>query len=257
MPPPPKRVQGPLGPSLKAMNTVPQDQLLKVFYQTTSMREVPGRAPSAVCVGENFDNVHNVGRKQTRYLDFQQSRAPLLSRDACQSTRDFTPLPLGDCVVNRALATQFKGGLAMSQKGVDVPMDGWSIAETDWHDRDVEDMRRARPSGMPQSSQEPTQTLNGCGGLLETVSHTQRTLREPNMAIAKARREKKPDGNLVLGAKHANRLRTAYRAEFVPASPSMARAASTPELDGRGFPPLNHDPEISKVKRLPTMMPGR
>merc|ERR1719277_2589327 len=105
---------------------------MKVYYQTTSQRDVCGRAPCAVARGENFDNVHSIGKKTTKYLEFQQSTAPLLSRDACHYHKEFTPHPLGDCEMNRALAQQFKGGLAAGGKaGIDRPLDGMSINETD------------------------------------------------------------------------------------------------------------------------------
>lgn len=256
--PPIERSPGPF-PSGKAFSAVSRDQLLKAYYQTTSSRDVPGKVPTNGSTGENYNDIHNIGRRKTKYMDFQQSRSPLQARDSCVYNKDFTPLPLGDCAINKALAAQFKGGLAAGggKHGVDLPMDGWSTNEADLRAHRPEDMRRAKlPSS--QNPQEKTDTLNGCGGLLETKSHEQRVMMKPDMNIARARRAPKPPGNLELGAKHGVHLRSYYGSEHSLGSlQSPARSASTPELDGAGFPPLSSDPEIFRVRRAPHMMPGK
>lgn len=248
---------GPL-PSGKSMNAVSKDRLVKAYYQTTSMRDVPGRAPSAALVGENFADIHNVGRKSTKYLEFQHSRSPLTNREACQYSKDFMPLPLADHAINKALAEQFKAGRKGGVAGTDAVMDGCSMTETAWPAPTPQECRNASQKVVVKA-QEPTQTLGGCGLLLETTSHQQRTMVRPDMKIAKAERAAKPRPYLGIGANHAVNHKSATKREFHPGSglQSVTRSASTPDMDTAGLPPLNMDPEIFRIRRAPNMMPGR
>merc|ERR1719253_154063 len=64
---------------------------------------------------ENFDEIHSVGKKHTKYMKFHPSRAPLVDRTACKYHQEFTQKPLGDCETNKALAENFKqGGMSKS-----------------------------------------------------------------------------------------------------------------------------------------------
>lgn len=262
--PPIERSAGPF-PSGSAFGAVSRDQLQKAWYQTTTSRDVPGRAPNAEAVGENFDNIHSVGRKSTRYLDFQHSRSPLTTRDSCRYTKDYIPLPLGDNAINRALAEEYKGGLSAAQKGPDVPLDGMTTNECELRAPRQEDRRRCANPVM-QTGQEPTDTLNGCGTLLEKKSHEQRTMVRP-APFAQAERARPPKPTLEIGSVHPVRPRTTYMRHFVNSEPSRtlsssrsmssSRSFSTPDLPELSFGPLNHDPEIFRVKRQPNMMPGK
>lgn len=255
--PPIERSAGifPGGSSHKAVS---KDQLRRAYWQTTSSRDVPGRAPNPECVGENYNDIHMIGRRTTKYMDHQQSRAPLITRGSCQYNKDFTPLPLGDCAINKALAANFKAGRAAGggpAAGGGAPMDGYSMNETDWTPFPAEDMRRAKPDSV-QDPQVVTQTLNACGGLMEIKSHEQRVMIRPNMKIAKAERAPKPKASLNIGAKHAVNHRSYYRRDFDERQHGPPRSASTPELNSYGMQ-LNLDPEIFQVRRAPHLMPGK
>lgn len=252
---------GPL-PSGKAFAAVSKDELVKAYYQTTSMREVPGRTPNAECVGENFIDVHSIGKKTTKYLDFQVSKSPLTQRDCCKYTQDFIPLPLGDNVINKAMAQSFKGGLAAGgRNAIDVPMNTRTKYEDEYKPVEREAMR-----GAVQRNQKPkqavTNTLGGTDKLLETTSFTQAKFVTPNLELAKAERAAQPRPGLDIGGgvKHAGR-KTAYQREHGPAqvaaARAMARSASTPELESLGFPPMHRDPAIFQIRRGPFLMPGK
>merc|ERR1719389_674765 len=59
---------------------------------------------------ENFDQIHSMGKKNTKYMKFHPSRAPLVDRTACRYTQEYIARPLGDCETNKALAENFKQG---------------------------------------------------------------------------------------------------------------------------------------------------
>lgn len=250
---------GPL-PSGNAFSAVPKDQLLKAYYQTTSMREVPGRAPNQECVGENYIDVHSIGKKTTRYMDYQLNKAPLIQRDACKYTQEFVTLPLGDNKVNTEMAASFKGGLAVGMKTVDAPLDGRTKYEDDFMMYSGEAMAGANcPNQKPP--QERTYTLGLAHKLLETKSHEQRNLVAPNLELAKSERASLPRPGLDIGGS-AKRVRstTVMNRELnlvVHHARTMDRTVSTPEVDARGLPALHTDTDIFKMKRIPNMMPGK
>merc|ERR1719333_1288957 len=38
---------------------------------------------------ENFDQIHSMGKKNTKYMKFHPSRAPLVDRTACRYTQEY------------------------------------------------------------------------------------------------------------------------------------------------------------------------
>merc|ERR1719161_685718 len=42
---------------------------------------------------ENFDQIHSMGKKNTKYMKFHPSRAPLVDRTACKYHQEFTRSP--------------------------------------------------------------------------------------------------------------------------------------------------------------------
>jgi len=254
-----ERSPGPL-PSGSAYAAVSKEALVKAFYRTTSQREVPGRTPNAACVGENYIDIHNVGKRKTKYLDFQQSRSPLTTREACKYTKDFVPLPLGDNVINRAMAASFKGGLNAGKAALEVPMDGRSKYEDDFNPFPVDEMVWARQK-TSKPPHELTNTLAGSGQLMETKSHEHTKMVPPNLRLAKAERAEQPRPGLDIGggARAAPRFTVDKRQYAIAAAVarSMPRSLSTPEVDHSAFPPLHRDPEVFQMKRTPFAMPGK
>merc|ERR1719198_1347858 len=102
-------------PSSSSLSVVPKDKLLQAVYQTQSMRDwKPMKKTSlteelhAKAKGENYDDVHSIGKKDTKYMKCQINTAPLTNRQACKYTQDFGPLPLGDKQINSELAANWK-----------------------------------------------------------------------------------------------------------------------------------------------------
>ncbi|CAL1166009.1 unnamed protein product [Cladocopium goreaui] len=83
---------------------------VRLTYRTAYSTGVAGRIPAYEDRGENFAGIHNIGRKESQYMKFQKSKAPLLDWSAVSSRREYTPHPLGDNKVNAMLAASFKAG---------------------------------------------------------------------------------------------------------------------------------------------------
>merc|ERR1719247_3971005 len=145
---------------------------------------------------ENFDQIHSMGKKNTKYMKFHPSKAPLVDRTACKYNQEFTTKPLGDCETNKALAENFKqGGMSKSMSSPFLGLKS-SYMET-FVPLDTPAMRAAK-----QRSCAPkrvlTETLGGAGGLLETVSNSHHHHRAPPMALAKPGEVVLPKPNLTL-----------------------------------------------------------
>jgi len=108
----PKNASFGVFPSQSAVRSVPTHEINKVYFASTSKSQFcwsSGTMPEEDRM-ENFDQIHSVGKKNTKYLKFQASKAPLVDRTACKYNQEFTAKPLGDCETNKALAENFKQG---------------------------------------------------------------------------------------------------------------------------------------------------
>lgn len=250
------------GMQTRSLSGIDKDAIRRCFYTTTTMREVPGREPNRECVGENYIDVHSIGKKTTRYLDFQYSLSPLTRRDSCKYQEDYIALPLGDNKINSALAQNFKERGASGGKGADTPMDGRTKYEDDYLAFTTELMKTAnQPNQKPP--RELTKTLGGSGKMMEVKSHEQRIIVPPNLALAKSVRAPLPRPGLDIGgAARCVPKRTFYQREFGPEQAArsieaITRSASTPQLDTRGAGELCKDPRVFGMRRFPYMMPGK
>mmetsp|Transcript_64067 Transcript_64067/g.144605 ORF Transcript_64067/g.144605 Transcript_64067/m.144605 type:complete len:89 (-) Transcript_64067:9-275(-) len=72
-------------PTSGCLSAVSKEEARRIYYQTSYQHDVPGRMPSEEDRGENFIDVHSIGRRTNKYMDFQLSTAPLLNRNATQS----------------------------------------------------------------------------------------------------------------------------------------------------------------------------
>jgi len=161
-----------------------KDVMSQAFFRTMSSTGVPGHMPNFEDRGENFDQIHSIGKRKTRYLDFQYSKSPLTDRTGCTHTRSFTPHILGDNIVNKELAKNFKEGLATGGKGADATLDGRSVHE-DYTPMVGEKLMTAKPASC-RPPKELTKTLGGCPELLlETVSYYHQNFKTPPLELAK------------------------------------------------------------------------
>merc|ERR1719281_679882 len=175
---------------------------------------------------ENFDQIHSMGKKNTKYLKFQPSRAPLVDRTACKYNQEFTAKPLGDCETNKALAENFKQG-GMS-KAASSPFLGLksSYMET-FAGFEIPAMRGAKAKSCAPKKV-LTETLGGAGGLLETVSNSHQDHRCPPLALAKPGEVVHPKPNITLTERSSNHFfRSQAKRDFVnPAIYAASAAAS-------------------------------
>lgn len=258
-------------PTAASLAAVSKDEVRRCYYETTYDRGVPGRAPSQEVVGENFFDIHSIGKRTSKYMEYQVSKAPLLNRLACQHSRDFTAMPLGDNEVNKQLAASFKAGSAVGRKGLDVPMEGRTVTEAGFPAHGAEAMRRARQKSADSGAGifARTQTIGGVGYLLETQSHAHRQYKTPEAALAKPLKVILPRQNLSLEGRFRDvRLRTSQQEHFpagsglaatsVQASRRLLGVSSNPELlrAGPGVRPDPEDPEVKATRRAPYMSPG-
>eukprot|EP00439_Symbiodinium_sp_Y106_P001070 s8151_g1.t1 len=141
--------------------------------------------------GENYLNVHAIGQRNTKYLQWTRSVAPLTNRLACHHTQQFQPLALGDNKINSDLAASFKAGWQKSKGGSQAVMDSRTVYEDTFVGCDTEALADARqPNRKPP--QKLTSTVCPPGELLETKSHEQRHFQAPRLDLLKAERVPPP-----------------------------------------------------------------
>jgi hypothetical protein len=212
----PKNASFGVFPSASAVNSVSTKDLNKIYFSTAAKSQFTWESGTLAKEDytENFNEIHSVGKKHTKYMKFQPSKAPLVDRTACKYTQEFTPKPLGDCETNKALAENFKKG-GMS-KSFSTPMIGAisSYKET-FAGFDHPAMR-----GAKQKSCAPrkvlTETLGGAGGLLETVSNSHNDHRAPPLALARPGEVVLPKPNITLTEKTGKEFfRTQAKRDFV------------------------------------------
>eukprot|EP00933_Yihiella_yeosuensis_P055345 TRINITY_DN54091_c0_g1_i1.p1 TRINITY_DN54091_c0_g1~~TRINITY_DN54091_c0_g1_i1.p1 ORF type:complete len:268 (-),score=44.08 TRINITY_DN54091_c0_g1_i1:483-1286(-) len=254
---------GPL-PSGRALSAISQEQIRKAYYETSQNRGLPGRQPCQEIVGENYLTVHCIGQRDTRYLKWEHNKAPLTNRLATRHAQSYVPLPLGDNVVNRGLAANFKAGTQTNKAGSLAPMDGNTKQEDDYPERSIE-YEIDRIQRAYQKNQKPKQTLTSTvcppGDLLERVSHEQRWYQVPRADLAKAEKAPQPRPGLEQGGAPLDvKSTTAYTREFgKQAMHMLSKTASAPQLFATA-----HEKEQSKAlnlnvgsfKRAPYLSPG-
>merc|ERR1719331_1201589 len=110
----------------------------------------------------------------------------------------YTPLPLGDNAVNKALAANFKMGVSASTQALYKPLGAEPVSQQDFPEYSTAEMATCRQkSCKPKAGL--TNTLGGLGDLLVTESHEHRNFKEPRRDILKAKRAKLPRAGLDIG----------------------------------------------------------
>lgn len=138
-------------------------------YRTTNMTEMPWRVASQEDAGENFLEVHFMGKRKTKYMDMQRSSAPLLTPNAATSRSVYVNHGIDDGE-GRATAARMK----FKASGPMVPTDsnsgpmhtayGSAFARCSENDMRFANQESARPRGRTS----PLATLDK---LMETRSH--------------------------------------------------------------------------------------
>mmetsp|Transcript_72720 Transcript_72720/g.187614 ORF Transcript_72720/g.187614 Transcript_72720/m.187614 type:complete len:261 (+) Transcript_72720:126-908(+) len=249
-------------PRAGAVNSVTKDDLRRLTYRTTSGTGVPGRVMSEEDKWENFVAVHDIGKKDSKYMKFQKNTAPLLDRSACTNRRDFVELPLGDNVINTALATSFKGGVNAGNKGLDVTAKADSMYKSAFGGYTGDRLKGAKQKSVkPKASR--TQTITGMTDLMETRPSSHISFATPHAELAAAAEIMLAKNNLGLSGKwEGPPPKTSYKSEF---GRQYNRTASATDLrhlvgfDGSSHPSglLPDDHPAFTMRRCSYMSPGQ
>lgn len=241
-------------PSERSFRDIDQEKLRKAFFRTQTQSDYVGKVPSEEAVGENFGAIHQIGQRTTKYMDFQQKRAPLTNRLACRYTQAYQPLPLGDHEANRALAQSYKEGFGTSKGPNPCPLDGTTVYDDVFVAVSTRDLRRARqePAKPPM---ELTHTVCPPGDLLEKESVFHEHFKTPYAGL-KSESVKPPVACHHIGGapRYVLPLSSTRRMHNVDAV-RVTRNHSTPTLGLTPLPPL--DPEVLMRPRLSYMEPGK
>jgi len=97
----------------------------RLYFSTSSTDNFSVNSPLSPqkmveCKGENFCDIHEMGKKSQKYLKYQPSQASFWQRTNCKYTEEFHPLPLGDYEINKQLAATFRPESIANQPGVKV-----------------------------------------------------------------------------------------------------------------------------------------
>lgn len=259
-------------PTGNCLAAVSKDEVRKAYYETASQRGVPGRVSSQEDRGENFLDIHSVGQRDSKYMDYQLKTAPLLNRNATANTKAFSAKPLGDDKANRMLAENFKKGSAAGPKGLDVCFDGKSEYEVTYLRMNPGQMERARQKSAAAVQGGNvfvrTKTLGGSGYSMEKTSHAHMKFIEPNLKVAKPLKVILPRQCLDLGGAPKQVLaRTNNTQSFAPGSGLAAATAarnltlssSAPDLSNlmNGERPDPVEAAVGLTRRAPFMSPGQ
>mmetsp|Transcript_41889 Transcript_41889/g.96087 ORF Transcript_41889/g.96087 Transcript_41889/m.96087 type:complete len:259 (+) Transcript_41889:136-912(+) len=247
---------GPL-PCRSAMEQLDKETLRRLYFQTHKQSEFIDRGISEDERGENFLEVHNMGKQaKSKYMAYQFNTAPLVDRSACKYNRDFIPLPLGDNITNRELANCFKVGVNTGGRRIQAPLIGRSLYAETFVNIPQKEMRAARQKSCKQV-QGVTRTVGGTGDMLETKSFFHETFGVPNAKLAKAREVHLPEGNLQVGASLTDLPESSYKSAFTRSAAKMMRSTSVPQVTPVLDPRLEVPEEIFTTRRVGYMSPGQ
>eukprot|EP00931_Biecheleriopsis_adriatica_P076786 TRINITY_DN50461_c0_g1_i1.p1 TRINITY_DN50461_c0_g1~~TRINITY_DN50461_c0_g1_i1.p1 ORF type:complete len:288 (-),score=45.79 TRINITY_DN50461_c0_g1_i1:335-1120(-) len=247
-------------PSSSGINSVSKEDLVRLTYRTTYGTGVAGRIPSAEDKGENFSDIHMIGRKESPYMKFQKSTAPLLDHSACTNKREYTVLPLGDNKVNAMLAASFKGGLKGGAAGSNAEMLKSSSYKDTFISYGTDRSLSAKPpSQKPKSGR--TKTITGMTDMLETKPTSHVSFHAHPTELAKAGAILIPKPNIGLTDKWGGPVdKSSYHSEFCG---PFKRSHSTPNMSmadlelGRTEDLLPGDHQCFNMRRLSYMSPGQ
>lgn len=243
-------------PGQTAVGSVDRDDLKKLTYSTAYRTGTPWRKMAQEDKWENFSDVHAIGKKDTPYLRYQKNTAPLLDHSALCSRRDFIAQPLGDNVINRALANSFKSGTFTSRKGLDVSAKQDTCYTAEFVEYDPRRMASAKQkSYKPKAGR--TQPLSSMTHLMETRSASQLNFVPPHAELAKAAEISLARPNLGLsGSWNGGPPKSSYGHEF---NRSLQRSQSVGGLSLPEAPIdlLPHSHPVFHVRRACHMSPGQ
>eukprot|EP00929_Paragymnodinium_shiwhaense_P041926 TRINITY_DN21776_c0_g1_i1.p1 TRINITY_DN21776_c0_g1~~TRINITY_DN21776_c0_g1_i1.p1 ORF type:complete len:252 (+),score=27.70 TRINITY_DN21776_c0_g1_i1:139-894(+) len=200
-------------PSGSAVRSKSTSDLQRLYFRTTQKYEHDWRTIPEEDKGENFDQIHNIGKRTTKYMKFQKKVAPLVDRTACTHRMEYVPRPLGDCQTNKELAATFRG----DKKYMSTPSLG---GDSNYKETFVP-FSRQQHNGAKQKSCAPkrglTATLGGTDDFMECESSMHRTFPIHPMELAKVTPSATPKPNLTMSSTSAGEFyRSQYHRDFHP-----------------------------------------
>lgn len=250
-------------PSPSAIRSKSSTELRDLYFKTSKtptdvkalyFKNPDGTARDEVERAENFDQIHSIGKRNTKYLKFQKNTAPLVDRTACRYHKDFIAFPLGDNVVNRDLAAVYKAGAPRLQS---MPSLGAKSNYSEQFSRATPSQMRAckMPSQAPKQTR--TETLGGTGDTMVKTSSMHQNFQGPRDGMAVSCPSFIPKSNLTLSGKGTNQsfFKSMYKKDFEgarsqPLDPDWETYIPT-------SPPFAiNDPKVASTRRMIYMSPG-
>jgi hypothetical protein len=172
--------------------------LERLFFTTTFSHEHHGKTRTQDSWMENFDAIHKVGKKDTKYMKMKPKVAPLTKRSACKYTSEFGPKPLGDHACNKELAELLKGNFGPTKMDVDF------ANKTSYHEvfnmpRTQEHFDLANQPNQAPSRKIRTKTLGGTGETMVFRSWAQTEHGSKPQHLARPGETMLPKPNFMLG----------------------------------------------------------
>lgn len=157
----------------------------------------------ALCNTENLSAIHEMGKKNQKYMKYKPSEAPFWKRSMCKYTEEFHPMPLGDSEINKQLAATFR---PMAKPGVSSnSLSAKTAYRDDFPGYKGEKMNSAKLKDFKPEQQRHTKDQS----LMVTDSHT-------HSAFAFHQGKHAPDSFAPKNQTHSNnpRLFTDYRSRY-------------------------------------------
>jgi hypothetical protein len=240
-------------PSQSAVRSKSTGDLQRLYFRTCQRDEHDWRTIPENDRPENFDQIHNIGKRTTKYMKFQKKTAPLVDRTACRYNQEFTPKPLGDYATNKELAITFSGA---KKPTTSKAFDAQTNYQSTFKDMDTQQLRSAKQKSCAPK-QVRTSTLGGTGDLLETGSMAHQTFRTPPLHLAKNAPALAPKPNLTMAGQQASHLfTTAYNRDFVQHGSSVVEARYEDFMPPSEQLPYLADPSIYNARRACYLSPG-
>jgi len=246
-------------PGSTAINSVSGDDLRRLMYRTTSGTGVPGRVMSEEDKWDNFMDVHDIGKRDTKFMKFQKNVAPLLDHSACTNRRDFVELPVGDNIINKQLAEVNKNGLSSGGKNaVPVEFKPSSSYMDEFVHHGVDRMRGAKQTSTKPTAK-MTATITGMTEMMETKSRSHQNFSTPNAELARAGEICLAPGNLGLSSGWSTGPpQSSYGKDFKRQSASTSQLMHMADLEGmRPSELLPDDDPCFGMRRACFLSPGQ
>eukprot|EP00927_Polykrikos_kofoidii_P015181 TRINITY_DN16734_c0_g1_i1.p2 TRINITY_DN16734_c0_g1~~TRINITY_DN16734_c0_g1_i1.p2 ORF type:complete len:252 (-),score=45.61 TRINITY_DN16734_c0_g1_i1:42-797(-) len=240
-------------PSQSAVRSKSCTDLQRLYFQTSQRSEFDWRTIPEADRPENFDQLHNIGKRNTKYMKYQRSTAPNVDRTACVYMKEFAAKPLGDCECNKALAQTFKG----PSKVASSPSFGIrSNYKETYVLHSPEELKGARlKSQAPKQLR--TKTLGGTDDFMEPVSESHASHPVYPLDIARAAPAMIPKPNLTMvGQGSSDLYKSQYSRDFRKARPKASSDAPFEEFLPQPSPFMLADDGIYKARRAVYLSPG-